>query len=158
MKKILVNTAMVIALAGCASTPEGAPAGAAAPANAPVADAAPAAEASVGNQFFTTRQASRGNGLFRDNCLSCHTSSEFTGSSFERRWRGRAVGDIYEFVLYSMPDDNPGGLPAQTYADILAYVLELNDFPPGESELPTSIDALMQMTMLWADPAGGGNQ
>ena len=158
MKKILVNAAMVVALAGCASTPEGAPAGAATPANARVADAAPAAEASVGNQFYTTRQATRGNGLFRDNCLSCHSSSEFTGSSFERRWRGRAVGDIYEFVLYSMPDDNPGGLPAQTYADILAYVLELNDFPAGESELPTSMDALMQMTMLWADPAGGGNQ
>jgi hypothetical protein len=154
MKKNLVNAAVVVALAGCASTPEGAPAGAA----APVADAAPAAEALVENQFYTTRQASRGNGLFRDNCVSCHATSEFTGSSFERRWRGRAVGDIYEFILYSMPDDNPGGLPEQTYADILAFVLELNDFPAGESELPTSMDTLMQMQMLWADPAGGGDQ
>ena len=46
-----------------------------------------------------------------------------------------------------MPDDNPGGLPAQTYADIVAYMLELNDFPAGESELPTSMDALLQMKM-----------
>ena len=70
------------------------------------------------------------------------------GSSFERRWRDRAVGDIYEFVLYAMPDDNPGGLPAQTYADIVAYMLQMNDFPAGDSELPTSLDMLMQMTMF----------
>ena len=57
----------------------------------------------------------------------------------------------------TMPDDNPGGLPAQTYADIVAYMLELNDFPAGDSELPTSMDALLQMAM-WADPAGGGDQ
>ncbi len=154
MKKNLVNAALVVVLAGCASTPEGAPAGAAAPTvDAPVA----AAEVSGGNTFYTTRQASRGNGLFRDNCVSCHASSEFAGSSFQRRWRNRSVGDIYEFVLYSMPDDNPGGLPEQTYADIVAYMLELNDFPAGDAELPTSMDALLQMKM-WADPAGDGDQ
>ena len=152
MKKNLVNAALVVVLAGCASTPEGAPASAA----APTADA-PVAEASVGNAFYTTQQASRGSGLFRNNCVSCHASSEFSGSTFERRWSNRSVGDIYEFILYSMPDDNPGGLPAQTYADIVAYMLELNDFPAGESELPTSMDALLQMKM-WADPAGGGDQ
>ncbi len=154
MKKNLVNAALVVVLAGCASTPEGGPAGAAAPiADAPVA----AAEASVESAFYTTRQASRGNGLFRDNCVSCHASSEFAGSSFERRWRNRSVADIYEFLLYSMPDDNPGGLPEQTYADIVAYMLELNDFPAGDAELPTSMDALLQMKM-WADPAGDGDQ
>ena len=154
MKKNLVNAALGVVLAGCASTPEAAPAGAAAPmADAPVA----AFEVSGGELFYTTRQASRGNGLFRDNCVSCHASSEFAGSSFERRWRNRSVGDIYEFILYSMPDDNPGGLPTQTYADIVAYMLELNDFPAGNSELPTSMDTLLQMKM-WADPAGGGDQ
>ncbi len=158
MKKNLVNAALVVVLAGCASTPEGAPVSAAAPtADAPVADAAPVAEVSVGNAFYTSRQASRGGGLFRDNCVSCHASSEFAGSSFQRRWRNRSVGDIYEFILYSMPDDNPGGLPAQTYADIVAYMLELNDFPAGESELPTSMDTLRQMK-IWEDPASDGDQ
>ena len=142
MKKILFTSALMFVLAGCASTSEGMPASAAAPAPA----AAP--EASASNAFYTSQQASRGEGLFRDNCVSCHASSEFTGSSFERRWRNRAVGDIYEFVLYSMPDDNPGGLPEQTYADIVAYMLRLNDFPTGDSELPTSLDALMQMQMF----------
>ena len=152
MKNILANAALVLVLAGCASSPEGAPASAAAP-----PPDAPVAEVSVANAFYTTQQASRGDGLFRDNCTSCHASSEFAGASFEQRWRNRSVGDIYEFILYSMPEDNPGGLPEQTYADILAYVLALNDFPAGESELPTSIDALIQMK-IWEDPAGDGDR
>jgi mono/diheme cytochrome c family protein len=152
MKSNLVNAALVIMLAGCASTPETGPATAVAPTPQPPAAAAP--EASGGNAFYTSRQATRGDGLFRDNCVSCHASSEFRGSSFQRRWTNRAVGDIYEFVLYSMPDDNPGGLPEQTYADIVAYMLQLNDFPAGESELPTSMDALMEMKMF-ADAGGG---
>lgn len=154
MKRNLVNAALVVALAGCASTPEGGPASAAAPtAAAPIAETAPEAEASVGNAFYTTRQASRGDGLFGDNCVSCHSPSEFRGSSFERRWTNRVVGDIYEFVLYSMPEDNPGGLPEQTYADIIAYLLSLNDFPAGDDDLPTSMDALMAMK-IWADAGG----
>ncbi len=153
MKKIVLNSVLMLVLAGCASTPEGAPMTAAGPTAAP--DAAAAPDASSG-AFYTSPQASRGDGLFRDNCVSCHSSSEFMGSSFQRRWRNPAVGDIYEFVLYSMPDDNPGGLPEQTYADIVAYMLSMNDFPSGDAELPTSLDALMEMKMFTG--AGGGDQ
>ena len=148
MKKTLFNSVLMFMLAGCASTSTGAPANGA----APTSDLA-VPEASSANTFFTNQQASRGDGLFRDNCVACHSTSEFSGSFFERRWRNRAVGDIYEFILYAMPDDNPGGLPEQTYADIVAYMLQMNDFPAGDSELPTSMDMLMQMKMF-AD--GGG--
>ncbi len=145
MKKILFGSALMFALAGCASTSAGAPASDGA--QTVFADTPVEPEASS-NMFYSNQQASRGEGLFRDNCVSCHSSSEFSGSSFERRWRNRAVGDIYEFILYSMPDDNPGGLPEQTYADIVAYMLQMNDFPAGSSELPTSLDALMEMKMF----------
>jgi len=153
MKKIVFSSVLMLVLAGCASSSAGAPMAAAGPTAAP--DAAAAPDASSGS-FYTSRQASRGDGLFRDNCVSCHSSSEFAGASFQRRWRNRAVGDIYEFVLYSMPDDNPGGLPEQTYADIVAYMLSMNDFPAGDAELPTSMDALMEMKMFTG--AGGGDQ
>ena len=157
MKIILAHAALVALLAGCASTQEGAPTSGAAPiADAAVADAAPEAEASSAGAFFTVRQARRGSGLFQDNCVSCHASSEFTGFSFERRWRNRPVGELYEYVLYSMPDDNPGGLPPQTYIDIIAYVLQLNDFPAGETELSTSIETLMELKM-W-DAAASADQ
>ena len=149
MKIILSCAAFVLSVAGCASTQEGAPASG----PPPTAPAAATADASSGSALYTVAQATRGSGLFRDNCVSCHASSEFSGSSFVRRWTNRAVGDIYEFVLYSMPDDNPGGLPQQTYADIIAYFLQMNDLPAGDTELPTSLDALMEMNMF---AAGGG--
>ena len=152
MKKIFFGSALAFVLAGCSATYGGAPETGGAQAAAPETAAAP--EASSDGAFYTSRQASRGDGLFRDNCVSCHSSSEFAGASFQRRWRNRAVGDIYEFVLYAMPDDNPGGLPEQTYADIVAYMLQMNDFPAGGSELPTSLDALMEMKMF----ADGGDR
>ena len=157
MKNFLFHCVWVVVLVGCASTPEGAPATGATPTpDSPSSDATPAVEASL-DAFFTTGQARRGSGLFQDNCVSCHASSEFTGSSFERRWSRRSVWDIYEFIAYSMPDDNPGGLPEQTYADIIAYMLDMNDFPAGESELRAVMEAMQEM-MLWDDPAGGGGQ
>ena len=148
MKKILAGTAFVVLLAGCTSTQMGAPDGGAAPTGGAAANAAPPAEASASNAYYTETQARRGSGLFRDNCVSCHASSEFTGATFKRRWTNRTVGDIYEFVLYSMPDDNPGGLPQQTYADIIAYFLQLNDLPAGDTELSTSMEALMELPMF----------
>ena len=36
---------------------------------------------------------------------------------------------------------------------LFAYLLQMNDFPAGDSELPTSMDALMQMKMF-ADDGG----
>ena len=146
MKNIFFGSALAFVLAGCSATYGAAPATGGAQAAAPEAAVAP--EASSDGSFYTSRQATRCDGLFRDNCVSCHSASEFAGASFQRRWRNRAVGDIYEFVLYSMPDDNPGGLPEQTYADIVAYLLSLNDFPAGDSELPTSLEALMMMKMF----------
>ena len=56
-----------------------------------------------------------------------------------------------------MPYDNPGGLPEQTYVDIIAYVLNMNDFPAGESELRGAKDVMGQM-ILWDDSAGGSGR
>jgi hypothetical protein len=98
--------------------------------------------------FYTEDQAIRGEGFFRETCLSCHASSEFRGSTFERQWTGRTVRDLYAAIAYSMPDDNPGGLPAQTYTDVIAYILELNDYPAGAAELKPG-RAAMRAQPLW---------
>ena len=34
-----------------------------------------------------------------------------------------------------MPPDRPNSLSAQTYRDILAFILRANSYPPGEKEL-----------------------
>ncbi len=46
-----------------------------------------------------------------------------------------------------MPPSRPASLPAQTYADIVAYILQVNGFKPGDAELPADVDKLNGMTI-----------
>jgi mono/diheme cytochrome c family protein len=102
----------------------------------------PAGGGSVLDGVYTSRQASRGENLFRAYCAMCHGQSEFRGARFRIRWSGETVGDIYEFVSTMMPDGDPGSLEPDEYADIVAYFLELNTYPAGESALPADQAAL----------------
>jgi S-disulfanyl-L-cysteine oxidoreductase SoxD len=46
-----------------------------------------------------------------------------------------------------MPQDRPGSLSAEEYADVVAYILRLNGRPAGERELPA--DAALLARMRW---------
>lgn len=93
-------------------------------------DAAPVAA------FYTEEQARRGQRSFRQVCSDCHYTSEFKGPVFTDAWARRTARDLYRELRRTMPDDNPGGLPRQTYVDVMAYILELNGYPAGSDELP----------------------
>tara|TARA_B100000029_G_scaffold287571_1_gene281355 strand:- start:58801 stop:59334 length:534 start_codon:yes stop_codon:yes gene_type:complete len=103
------------------------------------------------SSFYTVAQAERGEDSFRETCLSCHSSSEFRGRSFQRDWRGSSMGYLYEEIVYYMPEDNPGGLATDTYLDIMAYILDLNGFPAGDSELVSDIDAMKEIVLFPRD-------
>ena len=42
----------------------------------------------------------------------------------------------------NMPEDQPGQLAAETYADIVAYLLSRNDYQIGSADLPPTQEAL----------------
>jgi hypothetical protein len=44
-----------------------------------------------------------------------------------------------------MPEDNPGSLNAQQYADVMAFFLQLNKFPTGSDELKGDADVLAKI-------------
>ena len=50
-------------------------------------------------------------------------------------WSGLTVGDLFERIRLSMPEGRPGTLSRQQNADILAYMLSVNQFPAGKTEL-----------------------
>ena len=52
-----------------------------------------------------------------------------------------------------MPQDSPGRLSRQQYADIVARILNANEFPAGESELGTDVAVLKQI-LIQEKPAG----
>lgn len=100
---------------------------------------------SVADGVYAEAQAERGQTTFSEVCANCHSSGQFAGSAFQSMWAGRNVRSLFRLLRTTMPYDNPGGLTRDEYAAIIAYILEVNGYPPGPSELPTGDDELRQI-------------
>ena len=119
--------------------------------------AAPSAAISVWNGVYTNEQAKRGEGLYLQQCSSCHLADlmgvEYTPpltlDYFISDWGlgVPTVGDLFERMRTSMPKDKPGSLSRQEYADILAHILTLNNVPAGQKELDQDAIALNHIRM-----------
>ena len=119
--------------------------------------AAPAAT-SVWDGAYTLAQAKRG-ALKSGLCVNCHgdefrggPSPELAGPDFLDRWDGRTVGDLFELIRLRMPDDDPGALPREQYADLVAYILAVNKFPTGSTEIGIDAAPLKQIQILATKP------
>lgn len=91
---------------------------------------------------FTEDQSNRGERTFNSACASCHAPAEFSGRVFLINWESRSVGEFYSFIRSAMPYSSPGSLTDQQYVDVTAYILRLNEFPAGGTELPPDEDAM----------------
>ncbi len=106
---------------------------------------------SVSNEVLTgvysVEQAQRGREAFTEVCRECHSSSEFRGRNFEFTWRRRTAWDLYREIRRTMPEDFPGGLAPQTYVDVIAYLLEINDYSPNGAELLPNEESLRRVPL-----------
>jgi len=108
---------------------------------------------SVWDGVYTKEQAKRGEGLYVQNCSSCHgpdlsgndEAAALAGPVFLSSWDGLSVGDLANRVRVSMPPNNLGKLSRQQIVDILSYVLSFNNFPAGKSELDPKPELLKQV-------------
>lgn len=91
---------------------------------------------------YTAAQADRGQKQYEDTCAACHETSQFTGNDFAASWGGKPLFDLFDKVKTTMPEDNPGSLKPQQYADIISYFLKLNKFPAGQAELKGDAESL----------------
>ena len=116
---------------------------------APTAGAA-AAQSSAGSLLdgVFTAQASRGERTFSDVCAACHDTGEFSGGRFRISWVGRPVGELFETISTLMPEADPGSLSPAEYAAIVAYLLQVNNYPAGDTDLPTNVRALGQLEIV----------
>lgn len=107
--------------------------------------AGPDSSRSAADGAYTTDQAKQGEAVFRSTCGNCHGITEFNGPTFRKIWAGRVVFELFDQLRNTMPLDNPGGLSREQYAGVIAYVMKLNEYPAGESELPVADDALKRI-------------
>lgn len=94
---------------------------------------------------YSAEQAARGENVFRRICAQCHVVTQFSGDPFHRAWAGRPAFELFELIRTRMPEDNPGRLRRQEYADVVSYLLKLNGAPPGAAELVPDADSLRQV-------------
>jgi mono/diheme cytochrome c family protein len=99
----------------------------------------------VWDGVYTSEQAVRGESVFGTNCTRCHNPMEFTGTTFLESWEASTAFDLYSQILKTMPVDNPGSLPLEQYADVVAYFFKLNEFPAGKEEMDTDPKRLAQI-------------
>ncbi len=57
---------------------------------------------------------------------------------FRDRWDNRTLRQLFDAISKSMPQQDPGSLTPAVYADILAYILQKNEFPAGSEILSDS--------------------
>ena len=108
---------------------------------------------------FTAAQARRGRRVYTQNCESCHgpelkgseMAPSVAGSDFIVFWTELPVGSLYERIRVSMPEDGPGRLTNEEYTDVVAYLLDANDYPAGEQELPADKAALDMIMIVAAE-------
>ena len=89
---------------------------------------------------YTDAQASRGESTYTASCAVCHgddlSGSEMgpglAGSSFLEFWDGLSLGDLYQVMNVSMPQDNPGSLEMSEYVDVIAYMLQRSEYPAAD--------------------------
>jgi mono/diheme cytochrome c family protein len=115
-----------------------------------VAAAASAQEPrSVKDGVYTFEQAERGVALYKQKCASCHAPSRFTDDQlFLTPYAGKPLWEMFDVISDSMPEEDPGGMKPEEYAAVIAQILRLNGFPAGQTELPTSKDALSLITFV----------
>jgi hypothetical protein len=58
------------------------------------------------------------------------------GEAFQAAWAGRSVRALFD-AAKAMPPANPGSLSDETYARIVAYVLQVNGYAAGETAFTT---------------------
>jgi mono/diheme cytochrome c family protein len=112
---------------------------------------------------YTKEQVKRGEGLYAQHCSSCHgpdlagndEAAPLTGPAFLANWDGLSVGDLSERVRVSMPPNNLGKLSRQQIVDILSYVLSVNSFPAGKTELDPKAELLKQVRIEATKPRAG---
>jgi mono/diheme cytochrome c family protein len=113
---------------------------------------------SVWDGVYSPEQAGRGQTLYMTHCAPCHMPelegrlADPTGTptgvpglqdpGFQSKWNGLTLGDLWERIRISMPQEKPGSLSRQINADILAYILQRNALPAGVEELPPEKERL----------------
>ena len=108
---------------------------------------------SVWDGVYTQDQAKEGQASYNESCSSCHgdtlmggeSAPALAGGEFLSNWNGLTLGDLFERIRTTMPQNRPGSLSREKNAAILAYLLSVSQFPAGKTALAQQKEVLDQI-------------
>ena len=94
----------------------------------------------VWDGVYTEEQARRGGGLYQMHCAACHgdtlaggeAAPALVGATFNSTWDGVTLGDLFDRIRATMPQNQPGTLSRAQNADVIAFLLASGKFPAGD--------------------------
>jgi alcohol dehydrogenase (cytochrome c) len=97
---------------------------------------------------FTADQAQAGRAAYQTNCAACHGANldgypPLAGADFIGSWSTRNTRDLFGLIQTTMPSDRPGSLPADTYVNIVAFILQSNGRTPGSQPLTATTSVVI---------------
>ena len=108
---------------------------------------------------YTADQAQRGGTVVSEHCLDCHgellqgtEGPALKGESFMKWLTGRDIGAAFIKIRDTMPVDLEDSVSETDKLDALAYLLQVNGVPEGDTELPADLDALAKMRVQPQSP------
>ena len=113
------------------------------------------AQDSTRDGIFTSQQAAAGATLYTRSCIECHGATlrggeagpALTGAGFWNKWEGQNLAAFFQITASTMPVNNPGGFTAQQYASLVAFMLQQNGLPAGDTPLPDAAGQLVSITL-----------
>jgi len=115
---------------------------------------------SVWDGVYTQDQAKQGQAAYNESCSSCHgdtlmggeSAPALAGGEFLSNWNGLTLGDLFERIRTTMPQNRPGSLSREKDTLILAYMLSVSQFPAGTTALPQQTEVLKEIRINASKP------
>ena len=115
---------------------------------------------------YTTAQAAAGRTTYQAQCSSCHLpdlkgsgdAAPLAGSEFMGAWGRRSPRELLSFMQLTMPPTKPGGLSAEEYVNVAAFVLQQNGAAAGNQTLTATVDAAIGTFANGQAPAAAPQQ
>jgi mono/diheme cytochrome c family protein len=109
--------------------------------------------------LYTKEQATAGLQSYALNCSFCHGGAmegrngpALKGEKFANVKTNFAIGDIFFVLSMQMPAANPGTLPKEEYAALMAYILQQNGYPAGTKKLDYDQALKSTVPLIYSGP------
>jgi S-disulfanyl-L-cysteine oxidoreductase SoxD len=111
--------------------------------------------------IYSPEQAARGEAQYSQRCAACHGATlggtgeapGLTGGEFVSHYDQLSVADLFDRVRTTMPQNDPGTLSRDQYADVVAFLLKSNGFPAGNAALDKRSEVLATIGIQAQRPA-----